>query len=61
MVQPDKFFEFAITKRLKESEAVARILPVLLPSTAGKRIENKNEIGLQINEMYEYYATVKGC
>jgi len=59
MVQPDKYFEVARHKALRESGALARILAVQLPSLVGKRMEEKNETGLDVSIMAGYNDLLK--
>lgn len=43
-VQPDKHFELATNKTLRESGALARMQPVVLPVVMGSRIEEPDEL-----------------
>ncbi|MDP2002713.1 MAG: DUF3987 domain-containing protein, partial [Desulfurivibrionaceae bacterium] len=54
MLQPDKYLEAACCKTLRQSGALARILPIFLPSMVGCRIEEVDEPGLNASRMATY-------
>jgi len=59
MVQPDKFMEFATNPSLRESGAMARVWPVVLPSTVGDRIESDDDTGINESLLKSYSSMIK--
>ena len=54
MIQPDKYLQLARHPSLRASGALARIMPVWLPSKVGTRLESKDEPGLNTRAMRPY-------